>query len=139
MFIHVIKIFPNPIFFKKERSKLCSRESFSISINSRNLAVLIQLLISIISENDLRLSPTNLFFTETVCQAKIKVGKTVFNLFQTALDNFFMSTFNNEITVQSVFYVSFKIASFLNVLDCSLSLGKTGRFCIPFKNEVRIS
>ena len=52
------------------------------------------------SEINLPLSPINLFFTEAVCCEEINVGKTVFNLFEIALDKISVSIFNKEIDLQ---------------------------------------
>ena len=72
-----------------------SRESnaFSISVATTRPVILNQPLISIMSEINLPLTPVNLFFTLTVCCEEINVGKTVFNLFEIALDKIFVSTF----------------------------------------------
>ena len=56
---------------------------------------------SIMSEINLPLSPINLFFSKAVFCEEINVGKTkVFTLFENALDNIFVSTFNKEFILQ---------------------------------------
>ena len=69
---------------------------------TRKLVILKQPLILVMSEINLPLSPTNLFFTDAVCFEEIDVSKAVFNLFR----------YNFCINIQQrnwspVFYVTF--------------------------------
>ena len=88
--------FPQTKLFQDGNKKAMVRESkaFTISIVTRKPVILNQLLISIMSEINLLLSPINLFFIYAVCYEEINVGKTVSNLFEIALDKIFVSTRN---------------------------------------------
>ena len=78
--------------------------AFSTSIVTEKPYICRILVISIISDINLLLSPMLLFWIYTVCCAYIGRGKTSFNFFKSALDSIFMSTFNKETGLQFLIY-----------------------------------
>lgn len=90
----MIKVLSNPNFMQMELTKPWSRESnaFSISIVTRNLSILNQPLITIMSEINLQ-------------QKQFVVRKTAFNLFEINSDKIYVSIFNKEIGLQFLMYL----------------------------------
>ena len=90
----MIKVLSNPNFMQMELTKPWSRESnaFSISIVTRNLSILNQPLITIMSEINLQ-------------QKEFVARKTAFNLFEINSDKIYVSIFNKEIGLQFLMYL----------------------------------
>ena len=120
--IHELKFWPNPKFFKIEIKNygLISLKIFPRPLLPKNLPFCRILVISIISDINLPVSPMFLFWTYTVRCTDIRHGKPTFNFFASAsLDNIFISTFNNELCLQFLIYF-WSLSFFINLIIACL-------------------
>ena len=102
-----MNFWPNPIFFKTRTKNLWSNQSkaFPTSIATEKVFICWILAIAIVSDINLSLSPMFLFWYYSVWSAGIRHSKISFNLFAIALDDIFISTFNNEISLKFLMYL----------------------------------
>ena len=98
------------------------------------------MVISVISDINLPLSTILLFWTYAVCYGEVTYCKTSFNFFASALDNVFISAFNNEIGLQFLMYLlSLSFLSFNLIYSCLWEILNSFLSLTCFIEEIKIT
>ena len=102
IFINVIKLSPNPNFFKTHNKKLWSKESkaFSRSMVIKNPGIFSLPQISMVSDINLPLSLMHRFSTYAVWFKEIIDGKIGLSFAAKAFDKIFLLTLSSEVGIQ---------------------------------------